>query len=265
MSKTHHIIGLIRAVGLFSTINILVRRLIRIKGSLKVKSKGRNIEIRATDSDFFVASQIFGWEEYDVGRERREALNKLAKQRRSEGLRPVIIDGGANVGYSSLYFAELYPEAIVIAVEPLDSAFEMLERNCAGNERIVPVHAALWSHDNGVELRPSEDLGSWAATVANGGVTRSCRLETLLGEIPGASLLILKLDVEGAEREICDASPDIVGAAPCVIIEPHDFMLPGGGALSGLYKAISGRNIDTILHGENLMLFDSGLLSSSRC
>jgi hypothetical protein len=39
----------------------------------------------------------------------------------------LIIDGGAYVGYSSLYFSLKYPEAKIIAVEPEDSNFELLE------------------------------------------------------------------------------------------------------------------------------------------
>ena len=41
----------------------------------------------------------------------------------------LIIDGGAYVGYSSLYFSLKYPQAIIIAVEPDNSNFEMLEKN----------------------------------------------------------------------------------------------------------------------------------------
>lgn len=40
----------------------------------------------------------------------------------------LIIDAGANVGYSSVYFAKMYPRAKAIAFEVEQSNFDMLTR-----------------------------------------------------------------------------------------------------------------------------------------
>ena len=50
--------------------------------------------------------------------------------------------------------------------------------------------------------------------------------------------LILKLDIEGAEREVCDAAPEVVRAFPCIMIEPHDSRIPGAGCLSLLFEQL---------------------------
>jgi FkbM family methyltransferase len=68
------------------------------------------------------------------------------------GIQPTIADAGSNVGYSALYFAEMYPDAVVLAVEPSIDAFQQTRINCGINKRIKPVHAALWLHDSGVEI-----------------------------------------------------------------------------------------------------------------
>jgi FkbM family methyltransferase len=217
--------------------------------------------VRPTESDLFVASQVFGWKEYDVGALRCNALNALARKWRQDKLCPVIIDGGANVGYSSLFFANAYPDAVVFALEPNPHSFEVLKRNVQGCDRIIPVNAALWSHDAGVAMETG-DRGSWSDRVtenSSASLIPSVTLDQLIARQPGARPLIIKLDIEGSERETCRVSQDVLRRAPCIIIEPHDFMLPGAGNLVPLFAAIAGKEVDTLLMGENLTIMDASL------
>lgn len=55
----------------------------------------------------------------------------------------MIVDVGANIGITSIFFATRYPEAKVIAIEAEKSNFDILERNARAYPSIVPVHAAL--------------------------------------------------------------------------------------------------------------------------
>jgi FkbM family methyltransferase len=258
-NKIYHVRGLVRTVGFVAAAGILIRRSLRLKRPVTIRADGHRIFVRPTDSDLFVVSQIFGWREYDIGAKPRQALNQLAAIWRKQGDVPVIVDAGANVGYSALYFADSFPDALVLAIEPDRTSMDMLKFNCAGNERIVPVHAALWSHEKGVNLSPVDALGSWARSVREGGFTPSRRLDLLLTEISHARLLLIKLDIEGAEREVCSSSQESIRAAPCILIEPHDFKLPGSGCLAPLYSALAGRKMDTLLKGENILLLDSTL------
>src|SRR5215471_7593686 len=43
--------------------------------------------------------------------------------------RPYIIDCGANIGLSVLYFKQLYPESQIVAFEPDEAVFAVLSRN----------------------------------------------------------------------------------------------------------------------------------------
>jgi FkbM family methyltransferase len=223
------------------------------------------LALRPCESDLFVASQIFGWQEYGMDPARQDAVRKLARRQLDERNLPVIVDAGANVGYSALYFADEYPEARVLALEPDPVTFSVLQKNCAGHNRITPVHAALWCHDMGVELADAEHA-SWSRRVENGKdghrgrLVPSMTLDQLLSTAPRSRLLILKLDIEGAEREVCEASPDAVRSAPCILVEPHDFKFPGAGCLTPLLNAIAGKRVDILLSGENLMIFDSDLM-----
>jgi FkbM family methyltransferase len=222
--------------------------------------RGHDLALRPLDSDLFVAAQIFGWQEYDPGSDIVASLNRQARTWRADGMTPVIVDAGANVGYSSLYFAATYPEATVLAIEPDPESFDQLLANCAAAPRIRGVCAALWSHDRGVSLNADDGPGSWSRKVAGAGATPSRTLPGLLAEIPHAQPLILKFDIEGAEREACAAAGEALRGAACIMIEPHDFMLPGSSCLAALYEALSGRQVDTLIRGENLIIYDSALV-----
>ena len=59
-----------------------------------------------------------------------------------------------------------------------------------------------------------------------------------------------------------------IRAAPCIMIEPHDFTFPGAGCLAPLicsrsYSAVAGRKIDTLLRGENILLLDLSLADAA--
>ena len=73
--------------------------------------------------------------------------------------------------------------------------------------------------------------------------------------------MILKLDIEGSERQVCDASAQTIRAAPCVIVEPHDYHRVGGGCLTPLYRAIFEKEVDTLVQGDVIVFLDSSLCS----
>jgi FkbM family methyltransferase len=267
-SAFHHIQGLARAVGVFSTASILVRRALGYAGPVSVcwsSGSRESFAIRPTGSDLFVASQIFGWEDYQLSDEIVARLNGVAKSWRAGGDIPVVLDGGANAGYSSIYFANKFPDACVIAIEPDPNTFAMLKENTSRHERIKPVNGALWRDENGVELK-HVPKGAWSTSVVPSsikGSVPSWRIEQILRSIPRGRVLVLKLDIEGAERQVCEASPDIIRLAPCVMIEPHDYDRPGLGCLAPLYRAISGKEVDTLVQSDIMILLDSALCTIS--
>jgi hypothetical protein len=92
---------------------------------------------RPNTSDLNVFNQIFIEREY-------ACLDHLSNV-------DLVIDGGANVGYSSAYFLTQFPKCSVISVEPDPFNFAVLETNLASyNERAKLVHSGLWSHPVGL-------------------------------------------------------------------------------------------------------------------
>lgn len=126
----------------------------------------------------------------------------------------LILDCGANAGYSSAYFLSRYPEATVIAIEPDPENFKLLERNLAPYVgRFQAINSAIWSHPIGVVL--SEDsLGigkECARTVrpvrpGEQPAMKTLDIGTILDRSGFERISILKMDIEGAERIVFESN-----------------------------------------------------------
>ena len=260
-SIAHHIIGLNRAFGTIKTAEILCRRAVRASAAMSIPvsvgaKTNRPVLLRPTDSDLFVASQVFGWQEYSLPKSLTTSLSRLAQTWRSKNIVPVIVDAGANAGYSALYFSALFPEAEIIAIEPNPASFNFLMRNVSQCKNIRAIEAALWSHENGVDLE-FPNSGSWSVrAIKHQGtderpLTQSTTLEGILRTVPGGRMLICKLDIEGAERDVCRASAKTLQTAACVIVETHDFLFEDGGCHEAVTDALISKMPSPIRLGEN--------------
>ena len=118
----------------------------------------------------------------------------------------MIIDAGAHIGLASVWFAERYPDAVIVAVEPEADNFEVLLANTAAYPNVRAVQAALWTSDGTVDLL-DPGIGTWGfrvGDVANAGshAVRAVTVRGLMAEFGLDQVDLLKLDVEGAEIEL---------------------------------------------------------------
>ncbi len=149
---------------------------------------------QTTDIDVF--SQIFVHREY----------------RCLDGVTDVnlVIDCGANVGYSSAYFLSAFPKAKVIAVEPDPANFHALLHNLAPyGDRVRAIQSAVWSHSTALKLSTEifRDGREWSRTVVptsadDPEAMSAVDIGTLLEESGHDRISILKIDIEGAERQV---------------------------------------------------------------
>jgi FkbM family methyltransferase len=140
----------------------------------------------------------------------------------------IIVDAGANVGMASIYFSHRYPDAKIIAVEAEASNFAMLARNVKLYPSIIPVHAALWNRDGEISIADPGPFEEWGFITREGpGVkVRAITMQTLMNEMQIRLIDLLKVDIEGAEKEVfetCDWMQDV----RCLMIELHDRFKPG--------------------------------------
>jgi len=139
-----------------------------------------------------------------------------------------IVDAGAHIGMASIYFARKYPRAKIVAIEPEPSNFRALLRNVSSYGSIVPIQAALWKEDGEVGLGPSDAHPRGAFQVSDKGQlrVRAMTVPTLMRETGISSIDLLKLDIEGAEKEVFEAG-DWIESVRVIAVELHDRVKPG--------------------------------------
>lgn len=138
-----------------------------------------------------------------------------------------IIDGGANVGYSSVLFASRYPDSKVVAIEPEHSNFVLLSENVAGYANIDVYHSAIWNRPTRLKIR---DTGTahWSFQVEETDVdgcdlVPALTLGDLLAQSGRDEIDLLKLDVEGAEKTIFSGDHEAwLPRTRVMFIELHD-------------------------------------------
>lgn len=158
------------------------------------------LKCRAKTSDLNVFHQIF------VDREYR-CLDDILDA-------ALIIDCGANVGYSSAYFLSRFKNAHVISIEPDPENFKLLKENVKSfGTRCNAICSAVWSHPTGLRLSEETfgDGKEWSRTVreVRSGETpdmTAVDIGSLLDKSYYERISILKVDIEGAESTVFSAN-----------------------------------------------------------
>jgi FkbM family methyltransferase len=171
---------------------------------LKIKPRQSKYPVMARlrgSSDMEVVNQIFVCDEY-------ACVRTISSPR-------LILDLGANVGYSSAYFLSCFPTATVVAVEPDPDNFELCRKNLAPyGDRAKVVLGAVWSKRSRLKLSRETfgDGREWATQVLESegnedeATVDGWDVPSLLQLAGGKHIDLLKVDIERSELEIFGAS-----------------------------------------------------------
>lgn len=203
------------------------------------------VSMRLATSDVLVFQEVFLDKAYDLG-----FLDLEPK---------TIFDVGANVGFTSVFFANAYPGARIFAVEPERGNFEMLLANTRGYSNIVAVNSALWFREGKLRLVDS-GADKWAFRFTDGGGdgvlggVDALTIDGLLSLAGVDCVDILKLDIEGSEVELF--SSDCSGwlsKVRVIVIELHDKFRVG--CSEALDEAVRSCGFRRVVRGEHTILF----------
>jgi FkbM family methyltransferase len=210
----------------------------------EVEWKGRKVHMRKGTSDFKVFKQVMAFGQYNY-----RGLNG----------RPVetIIDLGANIGLSAVYFKTKYPNAQVIAVEPEVHNYDLMVKNISGFKNVHSLCNAIWYEDKDLGIfdagrgeygfRVVEPQGNQVGTTA--GIT----ISDIVKKYNLQSIDILKVDIEGAEKELFTYNyKEWLPKVKCIMIELHDGDHPG--CTPAFFRAIADRDFIMFCHGENVII-----------
>jgi FkbM family methyltransferase len=170
-----------------------------------------------------------------------------------------ILDAGANIGSASRWWLQFHPHARIVAVEPDAGNFSLLEKNLAAyGSQVSLVRGAVWHESGQVRLdRSSACAASFRVGPKGDAPVEAFTIDDLAGKMGVKSFDIVKLDIEGAEREIFASShaSKWLDLARVVIVEIHEDYAPGVGR--EMAKAFANRDHALFLSGENLVWIPS--------
>ena len=231
-----------------------------------LNSRQSDIFLRAETSDWFTFDQIFINEDYNLkGLKRYPEFEDLYAKYTSEGV-PLILDLGANIGLASVYFHHIWPSSKIVAVEPSDDNFRILQENFADKETLEARLAGIASMKSRLVLTdPSAEKNAFTTTTledcAEGGIS-GVTVSDILANYPrskGYFPFIVKIDIEGFESELFSASTEWISEFPILIIELHDWLLPERRTSANFLKTICQLDRDFVYLGENVFSIKNNL------
>lgn len=217
-------------------------------GEIRASRWNTSFRLRPNTTDFDTYEHVFVLKEYDFPIPFDPKL---------------IIDGGANIGMSALYFARRFPNATILAIEPDPANCASLLHNTRDYPKVEAIQAGLWSHSG--HLRIKDDRADanafqveWSEDPSSDTLPARS-ISELLEKSGGGVIDILKLDIEGAEKEIFRTGFESwLPKTRLLIVELHDRMVPG--CSKALFEAITNYDFSCETRWENLIFFNDRLM-----
>ncbi|MBM3414550.1 MAG: FkbM family methyltransferase [Bacteroidetes bacterium] len=133
----------------------------------------------------------------------------------------LILDCGANIGLSLIWFKQSYPAARIIAFEPDPANFLLLQKNIDSFalDNITCHPAAVWKEDTILSFSAAKGMASTLTTAkSKDSIDVIClQLKKFLDQ----PIDFLKLDIEGAEWEVLIDCAGSLGTVKKIFIEYH--------------------------------------------
>lgn len=207
----------------------------------RLRPLDRTVFVRPQTSDLYCINEVFLEKIYDFPYQIDPS---------------VIVDVGANIGSATLFFAKKYPHAQIYAIEPERSNFDLLERNCAGLDNIVCIQAGVWPEKTALSFADDRAekcmISLQPAETAEGAVT-ALAIPELMDRFDLKTIDILKLDIEGGERELfSNGAEEWIDCVDTIAIELHDSLK--AGCARAFYGALQGREFTQEQRGGSIFV-----------
>jgi FkbM family methyltransferase len=170
---------------------------------------GKPIKFTDSASFLFIYNEVFKKEIYRFS---------------SNSQSPYIIDAGANIGLSVIYFKQLYPNAEIIAFEPDDLVYNILKYNINsfGYQNVKLIKTGLWDVDTKLRFFSEGADGGRIATSIDKEKLIEVQTERLLKYL-NKRVDFLKIDIEGAEIRVLRDCQKNLGMVERIFVEYHSF------------------------------------------
>ena len=229
--------------------------------SVQVPGFSGPIWLRPTRSDYSIFWQSIVRSQYNISKFPQAAeLDRRAQALLAAGKTPVIVDCGGNIGLSLRTWAQDYPFAHVVIVEPDNENLRVLQANARevsightivhGGVAARSGHCRVVSHERG-----SAGLQTEYCDTDHPNAIRTFTVPELVAMVPGGEPWIVKLDIEGAQDELFSRDTDWVATADLIILELDDWAFPWSGSSNTFFSALSQHRFDYLLDEELILAF----------
>ena len=155
---------------------------------------------------------------------------------------PLIVDAGASIGASALYFAFTYPKAHLVAIEPEQDNFQLLVSNTAQ----LPIECRCAMASAYERSAPP--------------VTRLSINEIYSDRSQIANPFIVKLEIERCETELFFVNTEWLDRTPIIILQLQDCLIPGTKNSRAFVECVANRNRDFIYLHDCIFSIDRQLV-----
>lgn len=230
----------IKALGLVNGSLFWIKTFILRKSKLSVLGWRHPIYLRPGSYDLDVLLQFMSDKQYDMDY--------------PENIK-VIVDAGANIGLASVYFANKFPEAKIIAIEPDSDNFRQLVRNTENYPQVIPLKAGLWKNNTNLKIH-DPGYGEWSLMVeeteSQVGTLPAKTLDAICKDYSISGIDILKIDIEGSEKEVFESeNGSWLHLVRMLIVEVHDQMKEG--TANAVIHAVKNKEFNFYIKDENLV------------
>jgi FkbM family methyltransferase len=155
-----------------------------------------------------------------------------------------VIDGGGNIGYTALLFANWWPGCRIISIEPDKENYEMTVKNTAAYANVEVIHGGLWTKEAKLRIEAGQEDGFVVREVKDEvrlkeeNLTTGMSIEQLLKKYNVSEIDFLKMNIEGSEKEIFSENYDKwLSHTKAMLIELHDGK--NAGCSKAVFKAVN--------------------------
>ena len=239
------LISLIRYYKLKNGLKIFFDFLFAGGSVIKIKNPvfRNEIWLRKDQSDPYIFDQVFTEQQYEFP---HNDINSVKW----------IIDAGANIGMAAIYFSQKFPNARILSIEPDLNNFQLLKKNTIGYPNVIHIHGALWHRDEKLKIFNTDEKSAGyvmgPAGEINDGFVQAYTVAGLISAYQIPRLSILKIDIEGSEKEVFESGSELwLRVTDCIITELHDNLKPGTSQV--FFREMGKYNWLTYLKGENII------------
>ncbi|GEP50669.1 hypothetical protein FNO01nite_13410 [Flavobacterium noncentrifugens] len=187
------------------------------KETIVLPKLNRKIYLRPNSKDAETFEEIFLSHLYDI---------------RLPIIPETIVDAGANVGFATLFFKIKYPDASIVAIEIETKNADAFRKNTTGFDNVTLHQQALYNKKSYFSIAdPYKATNSFQIRKADSPENSdidSVTLDEIISEKKWDTIDILKIDIEGAEKQLFEKNyENWLPKIKIIMIETHDRMVSG--------------------------------------